>query len=491
MNYKDKFRTDAKIVTEQNRPNIDFNNLISFENQTPEKKEIYRENRRLYKGITWGSILATAGVTVAIVLTSPGILDLDQIEPNATISEVVTGVMNSLTALNTIDYPDNRNSQKYVALDYQNGINDFAINSAKSLLNSDVENNVYSPVSFYMSMGMLLHGTSGQAYDELSTLLGVDSLTELQTEMQDLYDNIYNEKKDSNDEITQKSYLSNAAFINETIPVKQDYIDILSQYYYASVFHTDFSNNSKLDIADWANNNTNGLSNLTSEDINVSSETNALIVNSLYFKSLWENAFEVENPSLTEDFLNTSNNTTSQAVYMSKQLSRKLLIEDGYTATSVPLTEGYSMLFVLPDVGTKCSEILNNTTLMNNILNYSTIESGFSDISLKIPRFKTHSRYEMTDYLSDNGITSILAESNNISNAFSVPTSISSIIQEVEIDVKENGIEAGSYNTESYNSDFYPPAAITMELNFDHSFIYILMNSDDIPMFIGTTNSIE
>lgn len=95
---------------------------------------------------------------------------------------------------------------------------------------ADSENRVYSPISLYVALSMLTEMTAGETKQQVMELLGAADSETLRQTVRDLWMSVYL------DDGRSVCRLANGAFLRENADVKQEAVDALADWYYASSY---------------------------------------------------------------------------------------------------------------------------------------------------------------------------------------------------------------------------------------------------------------
>ena len=196
---------------------------------------------------------------------------------------------------------------------------------------ADSENRVYSPISLYAALSMLTEMTDGETKRQVMALLG------------DLWMSVYL------DDGRSVCRLANGAFLRENADVKQEAVDTLADWHFASTYRVPMgTEEADKAIAGWLNQNTGGL--LSEETGNIRTDGNDLLrlYNTIYYKSGWQDAFK--SSQTKQDTFTAANGAKQKTEFMHRTESGSYRKGDGYTAAPRSLNYG-RMVFVLPDEG--------------------------------------------------------------------------------------------------------------------------------------------
>lgn len=105
----------------------------------------------------------------------------------------------------------------------------FADRTAEAIFTNS-ENRVYSPISLYAALSMLTEMTDGETKRQVMALLGAADSETLRQTVRDLWLSAYI------DDGKSVCRLANGAFLRESADVKQEAVDALVDWYYASTY---------------------------------------------------------------------------------------------------------------------------------------------------------------------------------------------------------------------------------------------------------------
>ncbi|XP_037927089.1 serine protease inhibitor 28Dc-like [Hermetia illucens] len=189
-----------------------------------------------------------------------------------------------------------------------------------------VKSSIVAPVSIAGALALLLLGASGQTFNEIMHLCGFDQSPTLLSNpykiheefgllIEDLLSDLPNQSRprplspwkymthtrrrsfNKSNSTTPSQYhfisVANALFTQKQFSLRPDYKTAVEDIYRSELIPLDFRGNiegSKKFINDWVNYKTHGkITEIVGPELNT--ETNMIIVSSLYFKALWEQSF--------------------------------------------------------------------------------------------------------------------------------------------------------------------------------------------------------
>lgn len=198
---------------------------------------------------------------------------------------------------------------------------------------ADSENRVYSPISLYAALSMLTEMTDGDTKQQVMDLLGAADSETLRQSVRDLWMSVYL------DDGRSVCRLANGAFLRENADVKQEAVDALVDWYYASTYRVPMGTaEADKAIAGWLNQNTGGL--LSEETGNIRTDGNDLLrlYNTIYYKSGWQDAFK--SSQTKQDTFTAADGAAQTVDFMHRTESGGYRKGDGYTAAPRSLNYG-------------------------------------------------------------------------------------------------------------------------------------------------------
>lgn len=353
----------------------------------------------------------------------------------------------------------------------------FADRTAEAIFTNS-ENRVYSPISLYAALSMLTEMTAGETKQQVMELLGAADSETLRQTVRDLWMSVYL------DDGRSVCRLANGAFLRENADVKQEAVDALVDWYYASTYRVPMgTEEADKAIAGWLNQNTGGL--LSEETGNIRTDGNDLLrlYNTIYYKSGWQDAFK--SSQTKQDTFTAADGAAQTVDFMHRTESGGYRKGDGYTAAPRSLNYG-RMVFVLPDEGVTPESLLQRQGFLAGLTgDYSAAELVWS-----VPKFDVKSSTELNGVLQALGVT----DAFDMAEADFTPLTdngafLSSAMQAARVKIDEEGVEAAAY-TEIVCADSammeVPP---TVEMDLDRPFLFVIFDNSNVPLFVGTVNT--
>jgi serpin B len=317
-------------------------------------------------------------------------------------------------------------------------------------------NLIFSPYSISLALAMTYAGareeTAGQMADTLHFMLPEDSLhpafNALSQYLQSLAQPPTSPQPAPTGEPPKGLQLeiANSLWGQKDFNFQQDFLDLLARNYGAGLRLVDFLNDPETArqlINDWVSQQTHDkIQNLFPQD-SIDSKTRLALVNAIYFKASWMQAF---NPDKTQQgvFHLKDGGQVTVPMMSSGEAAKYYARDTDYQVVGLPYLGGQSMMVVLlPDEG-KFDQVeasLDDQQL-NSILN-SLDEMA---VDLYMPKFKIESQFDLPKTLAALGMPD--AFDPNLADFSGMDGSrdlyISQVMHKAFVDVDESGTEAAA-----------------------------------------------
>ena len=344
---------------------------------------------------------------------------------------------------------------------------------------ADSENRVYSPISLYAALAMLTEVTDGGTKRQVMDLLAADDAETLRQQIKDLWIGVYTDDDQS------VCRLANAAFLRENAEVKQEAVDTLADWHFASTYRVPMgTEEADKAIAGWLNQNTGGL--LSEETGNIRTDGNDLLrlYNTIYYKSGWQDAFK--SSQTKQDTFTAADGAAQTVDFMHRTESGGYRKGEGYTAASRSLNYG-RMVFVLPDESVTPESLLQRQGFLAEL----TGDYNAAELVWSVPKFDVKSSTGLNEVLQVLGVTEVFGDSADFTPLTDNGAFLSSAMQAARVKIDEEGVEAAAY-TELVCADSammeVPP---TVEMDLNRPFLFVIFDYNNIPLFVGTVNALN
>ena len=347
----------------------------------------------------------------------------------------------------------------------------------KKLMNGQ-QNAVISPVNIYMALALLAECTDGDSRQQILDVLEVSDIEELRALTRLIW--LYN----SADDELGRSLLSDSIWLSSGLPVKNNCVNTLKDYYYASSFTGDFADeNYKNALKQWLSDQTNGLLDGCINELDIPDNTAAALASTLYYKAHWYYDFYQ-----TENGIFKGKNRTVNCVYNKKTVEGTVYSGKGFTVYSERLSDGNVMWFFLPDDNKSVSDILTV-----DLTSYISDTKGGKkyEVTFRMPDFDVDYNENVTDNIKDIGITDCMELNKADFSPLTDDTLVlSQIVHAARFKADKDGVEGAAY-TVLVAPGASPVSAEPPKYDFtlDRPFVFAVTNCD-IPLFIGVVNEL-
>ena len=177
----------------------------------------------------------------------------------------------------------------------------------------------------------------------------------------------------------------------------------------------------------WVNEETDGMIPKIVGDL---SDTDAVLVNALYFRSTWSSTFDPAD-TLTMDF-HTPEEETVEKEFMCRQGNMGYYADEETQLVVLPLAGSMSAAFVLGD-----------TTEISTKLS----AASYQEVLVRLPKLELETSLEngeLTAFLEARGAGLALSEDADFSRMSETPWRIQDIIQKARVKTDEDGLEAAA-----------------------------------------------
>ncbi len=356
-------------------------------------------------------------------------------------------------------------------------VNNLGYNLSKLLTQTEEKdgNRVISSYSILMALTMLDNGANGETKAEIEKALGITDLDAWNEEFSKYFKNNcndtiqnhdVNEKDDPNNKLYYKDLrfkpelsCANSFWYNDSqfsfdSKVQQDYMNKIKTNYLAQCMPLDFSNpkrNPKDDINQWVEEKTNQkIKNLLSDDLK-KDETEAVLVNTLYFNGCWDNTFD-EYRTRKKDFYG-KNKTTKVDMMQQSEEYYSYYEQGSIMGLELPF---YGDSDLVMDVITSKEQNKDGISLYEQMSNieknefYQSLGNAKEQlVNLQLPKFKLeYGTVNITNQLKELGMKLAFDEyyadfpgirGENIDNIY-----VDSVMHKAVIEVGESGATAAA-----------------------------------------------
>ena len=435
---------------------------------------------------------------------------------NETVEETTAGSHDDLIEIPTLEdeeYPVDQGKQNYVDTIVQ------ADNRIGSMLMEKLtaknENVFISSYSIATALTLLSHcSESGGHIEQLKEFLDLNNMSEseilaAQEELAALLgtnkENQEDESEassDSSEEVVSvesddysvpKSILetANAMYVDEKMKMSSsfdDLADILSNTYQASLKRCDLSSEETMnEINDWVNEKTHGLiPSILDEPMDPG--IRMTLLNAVYFKAAWVNAFEKE---LTDKQIFHGKEGDTSVDMMHQQDHFEYAENDEYQMIRLPYHGGCEMTVYLPKDSTAADKWSEKDYLYQLGLEADKQEWDRREVSLSMSKFEMEYGNELKDILKELGLEGIF-DGCIYDRLTDAEMAVGSIYHKTAIKNDENGTEAAAVTMMLMEAMALLPEDDIVEMNMDHPFYFTISNTETgLKLFEGCVYNLK
>jgi serine protease inhibitor len=334
------------------------------------------------------------------------------------------------------------------------GTNDFGFGMLRELALASPDGNVFiSPTSVALALGMAYAGAAGATRDAMAATLGLQGMT--QEEADTSFAELLTALRSSDPKV--RVDIANSMWARKGIKFSEEYVQAVRDRFAAEAKELDFSSAAAPGaINAWVKAKTGGKIPAIVETIDP--DDVLFLVNAVYFKGKWANAFDKKLTEEGDFFLGAGHAT--KVMMMSRQAKFDYLEDPQLQAVRLPYGDGQLAMYVflprrpgieesgsMPDYGIVFQEFLGRLNSGEWSMWLDRFESREGKVVL--PRFRLEYGQKLNEVLRSLGMAEAFEPGMaDFSAMFAEPGSKSAYISEVRhktfAEVNEEGTEAAA-----------------------------------------------
>lgn len=358
----------------------------------------------------------------------------------------------------------------------------FSLDLFKGSVKKSVNENVFiSPLSVQIALAMNANGANGQTRSEMESVLSngisLDDLNE--------YLSTYTSKLPSSE--NAKLEIANSIWFRDKngFEVNRDFLQKNANYFRAEIYKAKFDDSTVNSINDWVDKNTDSMIKEILKEI--PPDAMMYLINAIVFDAEWQNQF-YEDAVYDAEFTNIFGDKKS--VEMMYRDSEYMYIEaDNATGFKKNYSGGgYGFVALLPNEDVSINDYiasLDESALLDTLKGIRASGEGI----IRIPKFELEYELEMSELLSELGMSSAFGESADFSDLSNERLYISRVLHKTFISLDNLGTRAGAVTIVEDSMNSAP--VISWEVTLDRPFVYMIVdNATNLPIFIGVVMDI-
>lgn len=306
------------------------------------------------------------------------------------------------------------------------------------------KNMVYSPASVHTMIGLLSTVSSGETALELQRVgqLSGDKMAVAKEFKRQLN----SQKKSENAQLIMANKLF---YNNQLAQLNPDFRRFAVQYFESDIDTIDVNRaaNSASKINAWTADATqNRIRNLVGPS-DIDEQTQALLVNAIYFKARWATEFSAVDTSTEKFQMGRAGAIKVPMMFNDDIFDYADLPELDASAVELPYAgTDASMLIILPNQVDGLAQL--ESQLPSTDLNFIASRLRREMVTLRLPKFRIEFDQDMTRPLQQLGLRRMFTDLSEVDTMLLEPVKVSKILQKAFIDVNEAGSEAAAASCE-------------------------------------------
>lgn len=338
------------------------------------------------------------------------------------------------------------------------------------------ENVLVAPLSVQLALAMTANGAEGETLQQMEEVVcGGRSIYEFNEWVKNYMFSISNVEG-------EKLTIANSLWVreNRAEEIKKDFLHRVSDYYSAPVNRVPFDEGTVNQINDWVKEATDGMIRKILESLK--KDSLMVLVNALTFDAKWYRPFM--NSGVRQGAFTALDGTKQDAEMLECKEEDSWLHGENVQGFLKKYEEWqYGLAVLMPDEGVDLYEFIASLTPKS--LNW-LVRPYEGEMLITMPKFSAESEMELTQTLSDMGMPRAFETGFCAMVADDPELHIDEVRHKTFIDVTEEGTRAGAA-TAVVMEDSLPEISVTV----DRPFIYMIVDSEWIPVFMGVVTTLE
>ena len=384
--------------------------------------------------------------------------------PDIVVSDKVTDLMSGVTKREVASW---RVDQEDAAV-----VSDFALRLFRQSA-QEGRNTLVSPLSVLAALGMTANGAAGTTLAQMETTFGMERIN---------VNNYFLNTLSAAGPLK----MANAIWYNNRFGFapKAAFLQANADYYGAGAYLAPFDESTRQEINDWVKTHTNGMIPEILDQI----PGNAVmyLVNALAFESKWSEPFN--EAGTAKDTFTREDGVKQTADFMHKGDEGTYLENDKATGFIKSYADGgYTFAALLPKKGVTVADLV--ASLDGKALQTLLAKKERVTVDVTMPRFKCGYGTDLAEVMAAMGMPDAFSDSaadfTAMGNLAQGELYIGRILHKTYIEVDEYGTKAAAATAvEMLGKSAAPSEKKTVRL--DRPFVYMILDSKNVPVFIGT-----
>ncbi len=395
-----------------------------------------------------------------------------------------TKLLNDVKSVEKFNYDLTKNENFLKIVDAQNT---FSGTISEAIFKETDTNFAISPASIYLDLGVLASLSNGLPKDEILNALNIDFET-----LEQYYNDFFSSLNFSNDDCN--IYVTNSAWIDSKYKFKDEVAKSLAEKYYTYLYETTFSTNlenAKKALNLFIKEKTEGLIDI---ELEVVLTTPLVLLNTLYFKDVWEDELDFKKEV---NFVNSDKTTTKLSLLKGETESGLPYVSEKYTTFYATMKNGNKIHFILPNDGYDLDDIMTKEVINEviNITDYHFKTGGYLNETIPFfPEFKIDYQDSIEDYLKEYlNIKGVFdQQTTGLSNVLSDGPSlyVDKVAHAATLEVSKKGVEGAGMTGIITGPTSSGPSNDPVEFIVDRAFGVVVENRYGSTIFTGAVRNL-
>ncbi len=355
--------------------------------------------------------------------------------------------------------------------------------SALDKIESD-KNILVSPQSVLSALSMTANGANGDLLSDMENVLCEGVHLDEHNKYMRTYNNDLEEAASVDFNVANSVWIKDS----EDIQVEELFLQNCVDYYDANIYMSMFDEKTVSDINSWVKEETDGM--IPSIINEIPDSAVMYLINAISFEGEWHEAYEEY--QILEDSEFTSSEGQLQNVTMLSSTENIFICDESSIGFIKPYKDGeYAFMAILPDEDIAVEDYVSEMTGEKFLELYSN--RAYMDVVVKLPEFSYEYSDELSECLSNMGMSQAFSETADFSNMATTGNSlyISKVLHKTFIQVDRLGTKAAAATTVEMVSESCEEVCEVEYVILDRPFIYSIIDTNTgLPIFIGVLNSV-
>lgn len=342
------------------------------------------------------------------------------------------------------------------------------------------ENLLVSPLSVLTALTMTANGAAGTTLEEMEKVLGGSlKLADLNAYQAGWYQSLA-----ASEDLTL--CFANAIWFKEEqdLIIKDSFLQKNVDHFTAAIRKAPFNEDTLREINQWTDTNTHHMIPKVLEELDPADVM--VLLNALCFEAKWAEPFDENAIDKAAPF--TAEGGTVRTVSQMRGTVRQYLADESCTGFCKDYKGGYSYVALLPAEGVSLEDFI--ASLSAEKLSKLLAGQENTAVSVGLPKYSYDFGIDLAQALMDLGMPTAFVGADFSGITDSCPLSIGRVIHKTHIDVDSEGTKAAAVTAVTMRKNAAPFYPDQKEVVLDRPFVYLILDQNGIPLFMGAVSDI-